>query len=50
MMPMTLNNRMTGRVTPTGLPGTGASHPKYARMTTAMKAHRIIRNLPCVTR
>ena len=49
-MPMTLNSRMMGSVTATGLPGTGASHPKYSTMTTAMNAHRSIRNLPCVIR
>ena len=31
-------------------PGTGASHPKYAVMMTAMKTQSTRMNLPCVTR
>jgi hypothetical protein len=49
-MPTRLKARMMGRVVEIGLPGTGASHPKYSTMTTAMNAQSSIRNLPCVTR
>jgi hypothetical protein len=45
-----LNARMIGSVTVIGLSGTGASHPKYNTITTAINAHSSSRNLPCVTR
>ena len=41
---------MIGSVTAIGFPGTGASHPKYAVMMTAMNAHSTRMNLPWVTR
>ena len=49
-MPIRLKSRITGTVTAIGFPSIGASHPKYAAITTAMNAHRTRMNLPCVVR
>ena len=45
-MPTRLNPKMIGSVIQIDFPGTGASHPKYIEMTTAMKTQSSIMNLP----